>query len=96
MLSVLMMLLVQLFLASSFGSTDFCTCSGEIFLEWSESVSGETRMSCMVASSDGVLVSKVVFVTVIGMSEEPSICVGSDDCRLSLLAVCASCWLLVV
>lgn len=49
-------------------------------------------MSCMVASSDGVLVSKVVFVTVIGMSETGSICVRSDDRKLSLQAtVCASC-----
>lgn len=48
-------------------------------------------MSCMVvASSDGVLVSKVV--TVIGMSETGSICVCSDDRKLSLVAtVCVSC-----
>lgn len=50
-------------------------------------------MSCMVASSDGVLVSKVVFVTVTAMSETASNCVRSDDRRkLSLVAVvCASC-----
>lgn len=49
-------------------------------------------MSCIVASSEGVLVSKVVFVTVIGMSETGSICVHSDDRKLSLkAAVCASC-----
>lgn len=48
-------------------------------------------MSCIVASSDGVLVSKIVLVTVIGTSEEVSICVGSDDRKLSLVIARASC-----
>lgn len=56
-------------------------------------MSGETIVSCMVASSDGVLVSKVVFVTVIGMSETASNCVRSENKgKLSLVAVvCISC-----
>lgn len=86
-LSVLTMLLLQLPLAIA-ALSNFL--SGDVFLDTTDSVSGEIMASWMVVSSDDVFVSNSVFVTVTWMFESSATRDSEDCCMLVVCNFCSS------